>query len=139
MLGEEKIVELVNVEIYEFCALNIETGEREFIEKKASCFSGLYFRSENIFFALYPTCKGPVIFYQGKEYALSKNLHISLIKEGKIRRFYIEEYNICIVYPTSKYLGFDVWSEEEDVDLFYKIEQSYKKDEFYRKFTVQKS
>ena len=45
------------------------------------------------------------------------------------------EYNICIQYRTSQYVGFDVWSDEKDVDLFYQIEQSYKDNEYYKKFT----
>lgn len=74
------------------------------------------------------------MYYEGKEYPLKKNLHISLIKTEKLREFFIEEYNICIKYRTSPYIGFDVWSNEEDVDLFYQIEQSYKNDEYYKKF-----
>ena len=62
-------------------------------------------------------------------------MHISLKKMGKQREFCIEEYHICIKYRTSPYIGFDVWSDEEDVDLFYQIEQSYKNDEYYKKFT----
>ena len=54
---------------------------------------------------------------------------------GDWREFHIEEYNINIKYRTSQYIGFDVWSEEEDVDLFYQIKQSYKHEEYYKKFT----
>ena len=54
---------------------------------------------------------------------------------GDWREFHIEEYDIRIRYRTSSYIGFDVWSEEEDVDLFYQIEQSYKNDEYYKKYT----
>ena len=64
------------------------------------------------------------MYYEGKEYPLKKELHISLTKTEKSRMFFIEEYNICIQYHTSPYIGFDVWSEEMDVDLFYQIEQS---------------
>lgn len=75
------------------------------------------------------------MYYEGKEYPLMKDLHICLTKTGKSREFRIEEYNICIKYCTSPYIGFDVWSDEENVDLFYQIEQSYKNDEYYKKFT----
>jgi len=95
----------------------------------------LYFKDENTFFALYPTENGPTMYYKGKEYPLKKDLHISLKKMGKQREFRIEEYNICIQYRTSPYIGFDVWSEEKDVDLFYQIEQSYKNDEYLKSFT----
>ncbi|MBD5136845.1 MAG: hypothetical protein HDT39_12910 [Lachnospiraceae bacterium] len=70
-----------------------------------------------------------------KEYPLNKNLHISLTKAENFREFCIEEYNICIKYRTSPYIGFDVWSDAEHVDLFYQIEQLYKDDEYYKKFT----
>jgi len=66
-------------------------------------------------------------------------LHIDLKKTEKLREFHVEEYNICIKYRTSPYIGFDVWSTEEDVDLFYQIEQSYKNDEYYKKFTKKQS
>lgn len=39
-------------------------------------------------------------------------------------------------YRTSPYIGFDVWSDEEDVDLFYQIEQSYQNDDYYKRFTI---
>lgn len=133
----DAMIELANVEIYEFCMLNIRTGEKEYYkgEIRIPYYMGEYFRDENTFFALYPTKKGPVMYYEGKEYPLRKDLHISLIKMGKLREFCIEEYNICINYHTSPYIGFDVWSEEKDVDLFYRIEQFYKDDEFYQRYT----
>lgn len=133
----ENIIELYNIEIYEHCMLNIETGEKKFSKGKKQIprFIGLYFRDEDTFFGLYPTRKGPIMYYEGKEYPLEKTLHISLKKMDKLREFCIEEYGICIKYHTSPYIGFDVWSEEEDVDLFYQIEQSYKDDAYYKKFT----
>lgn len=75
------------------------------------------------------------MYYDGKEYPLNKDLHIKVVKQGKLREFFIEEYDIDIKYHTFKYLDFDVWSTEMDVDLFYQIEQSYKDDEYYKKFT----
>ena len=48
---------------------------------------------------------------------VKKDLHIYLTKTEKSREFRIEEYNICIKYRTSPYVGFDVWSDEKDVDL----------------------
>lgn len=133
----DAMIELSNVEIYEHCMLNIRTGEKEYDKgkKRIPHYTGSYFRDENTFFALYPTKKGPVMYYEGKEYPLRKDLHISLTKEEKLREFRIEEYNICINYHTSPYIGFDVWSEEKDVDLLYRIEQFYKDDEFYQRYT----
>lgn len=75
------------------------------------------------------------MYYGGNEYPLNKKLHIKLRKMGEWREFCIEDYDIHIKYRTSKYIGFDVWSEEEDVDLFYQIEKYYKSDEYYKKFT----
>lgn len=131
------VIELSNLEIYEICILNVKTGEKEFNKgkKQIPCYTGSYFRDEKTFFALYPTEKGPIMYYEGIEYPLKKDLHIRLKKEGKSREFCIEEYNICINYFASPYIGMDVWSEEKYVDLFYQIEQSYKKDEYYEKFT----
>ncbi|MFG6346972.1 MAG: hypothetical protein K1W35_25690 [Lachnospiraceae bacterium] len=134
----DKVIELSNIEIYEHCMLDIRTGEKEYNmeRKQISHFTGLYFKDEDTFFAFYPTTDGPTMYYEGKEYPLKKDLHISLSKTGKSRVFFIEEYNICIQYRTSPYIGFDVWSEEMDVDLFYQIEQSYKNDEYYKRFTI---
>lgn len=131
-------VELLNVEIYEHCMLNKETGERSFQKgkKRFPYFTGLYFRDENTFFAIYPTLKGPMMYFDSKEYVLHPNLHISFERNGKKRKFFIEEYNICIQYYESKYLDFDVWSTEMDVDLFYQIYASYKKESYYEKFTL---
>lgn len=133
----DTVIELSNIEIHEHCMLNKRTGEREYNKgkKQIPYFTGLYFKAENTFFALYPTENGPIMYYEGKEYPLMKDLHICLTKTGKSREFRIEEYNICIKYCTSPYIGFDVWSDEENVDLFYQIEQSYKNDEYYKKFT----
>ena len=133
----ENVVELLNVEKSICCKLSLTTGEKYYCkgsEKKAG-FTGLYYEADDIFFAIYPTKRGPIMYYGGNEYPLSKNLHIKLVKEGDWRVFFIEEYNINIKYRTSKYIGFDVWSEEIDVDLFFQIEQSYKSEEYYRKFT----
>ena len=45
------ILELANYEIYEFCTLNRKTGKTDFYKekKKTSGFTGLYFKSEDIF------------------------------------------------------------------------------------------
>lgn len=105
----DAVVELSNIEIHEHCMLNRITGEREYNNEKKQMpyFTGKYFKEENIY----------------------------LTKTEKSREFRIEEYNICIQYRTSQYVGFDVWSDEKDVDLFYQIEQSYKDNEYYKKFT----
>lgn len=130
-------VELANVEVNEYCILNKETGEKKFSDRKNDRgFTGLYFRDELTFFAIYPTDIGPTIYYMGREYKISKDLSISLDKKGTCRKFSISEYNILIDYKESPYLGIDVWSEEIDVDIFYMIEQRYKTDEFYRQYTT---
>ena len=90
---------------------------------------------EMTFFAIYPTENGPVMYYEGKEYALSKELHITLRKDGEKREFRVDEYNIRIHYFESPYIGMDVWSDEEDVDLFYQIAKFYRDEEYYRKYT----
>lgn len=128
--------ELKNVEIGEYCTLDVSTGRKDFYKKsKIQDFTGLYYRDKYNFFGIYPSYLGPIMYYQGKEYQLFPYLHITVKKMGDWRIFNIEEYNIHIRYRTSKYIGFDVWSQEEDVDLFYQIEQSYKKQEYYDKFT----
>lgn len=137
MEDKKYIIELSNIEIYEHCILNIRTGEKQYNKgkKEMPYFTGLYFKDKDTFFALYPTESGPIMYYEGKEYPLRQDLHIGLTKTKELRMFCIEEYDICIKYRTSQYIGFDTWSEEKDVDLFYQIEQSYKDIEYYKKFT----
>ena len=132
-------LELSNIEKpIECCTLEIEMGKLTFYrgDKKTPGFTGLYFKDKNIFFALYPTSNGPVAFYDGKEYFINKNLTITLQKEGKNRKFKIKEYDISIDYIESPYIGFDSWSDEIDVDLFYMIEQNYLEPSFYEKYTL---
>ena len=129
-------IELMNIEIWEYCMLDVISSKKIFYKEKIdNDFTGLYYKDESIFFAIYPTSNGPIMYYNQKEYPLKKELHISLKKMGEWREFSIQEYNIHLRYRTSKYIGFDVWSEEEDVDLLYQIEQSYQRDEYYKKFT----
>ncbi len=118
--------------------LEIQGGNKEFYrnKKRFPNFTGFYFKDEKTFFALYPTEKGPMMYYNEIEYPLYKNLHINLAIEEPWRTFSIIEYDIYIKYRTSKYLGFDVWSEEEDVDLFYRIQKYYQDDDFYKKYTI---
>lgn len=132
----EKLIELSNVEIFEYCILNIDSGKKSFYKEKQRIplYTGAYFKDEKTFFALYPTKSGPMIYYKGKEYPIKKRLHITLHKKDKWRRFHIWEYGIHIKYCTSRYIGLDVWSTEMDVDLFYLIQQSYKTDSFYENY-----
>jgi len=131
-----EIIELKNYEIYEFCALNRKTGEKNFYKKaKLYGFTGLYFKDNDNFLAIFPTSNGPISYYKGKEYPINKDLTIVVQKEGKNRKFEIKEYNITINYIEPKYIGFDEWSSEIDIDLFYMISQQYKEDEFYKQFT----
>lgn len=133
------MLELINCEIYEFCMLDIVTGDVQYHKPPKILeegYRGTYFKDDNTFFALYSSVDGPKIFYGNKEYAIVPQLTIVLLKEAKQRCFIIEEYNIQIHYQASKYLNLDVWSTEMDVDVFYNIEQSYKAEEFYEKYTL---
>ncbi|MCR2805201.1 hypothetical protein [Paenibacillus soyae] len=129
-------VELSNYGSSEYCELELITGEKSFSKtKKKAGFTGLYYSDQSTFFAIYPTNNGPYIYYQGKQLPISTKLSICLDKDGKERSFSILDYNIEIKYKESPYIGFDVWSEEIDVDLFLMIVQNYKSDSFYEKFT----
>lgn len=133
------MIEIKNIEIYEYCLLNTVTGDKEFLEKPISKgFKGSYFRDKNTFFAIYPTMSGPHIFYKDVNYGIDKKLTIILKVDGINRNFKIIEYDMDINYIESKYMGIDSWSEEADVDVFYMIAQNYKEDNFYNKFTLKK-
>lgn len=104
------VVELLNIEHFNCCKLNIVTGEKEFCKgsEKVDGFTGLYFMDNENFFAIYPTKNGPMMYYEGQEYPLNKDLNIHLVKMENCREFLIQEYNIKIKYRVSEYIGFDV-------------------------------
>ena len=86
----DNVYELANVEIHEYCALNVESGEKSFSKKKSNpCFTGLYFKNGTTFLGLYRSSSGPKIYYDGKEYPVCKDLSISLTKVGKHRKFWV--------------------------------------------------
>ena len=131
-------IELVNIEWHEFCELDLETGIMSFRKegnKKLDGFTGLYYHDANLFFAIFPTSDGPLIYYNNQLYAVNKNLNIEWIDLGNRGIFKIYDYGISIRYKYSKYLGFDSWSNKEDIDLFYRISNEYKKDAFYEMYT----
>ena len=135
------MIVLRNIDIAEYCNLDLETGKMEFSKATKATQAlpksmGKYFRDEKTFFALYRTETGPMIYYKGESFPLRKILHITLKKNDPWRTFQIKEYNICIQYRKSRYIGWDVWSTEMDVDLFYQIKKSYKKDEYYERYTI---
>jgi hypothetical protein len=133
-------IEIKNIEILEFCVLNLTTGIKKYSkETHRTSFSGEYFRDSRTFFALYPTSNGPRIYYKRKQYPITPELTISIQKNGVLRIFQIQEYGIRINYRQSKYLGLDVWSTEMDVDIFYFLEQSYKTPEFYERYTIEEN
>lgn len=133
----DNVIEMSNIEIFEFCKLDLNTGEKSFYENYHDFedFNGFYFKDEKTFFAIFASSEGPKLYFKDRQYDLKKNLHITLKKNENSRDFRIEEYNISINYRASTYIGFDVWSDEKDVDLFYQIVHSYKDDEYYKKFT----
>jgi hypothetical protein len=68
---EENSIELANVEINKYCLLDILSGNIQFYDKpKQKGFTGLYFDNGNVFFAIFPTRKGPMIFYKGSTYLI---------------------------------------------------------------------
>jgi len=102
-------------------------------------FEGLYYMYKDVFFAIYVTQSGPMIYFEGKEYPLAPQLSISVERKGEERHFSIKEYGIEIDYPTSEFIDMDVWSTEEDVDLFVNIANNYQSEEFYEKYTSKES
>ena len=134
-------IELKNYGMSGYYILDISTGSTTFSKasryKEFPGFTGLYFKDDDTFFGFYPSTTGLKIYYEGKEYSLTPELNISLAKDGKNRTFRIEEYGIEIHYIESPYIGFDCWSNEIDVDLFFYIEQSYKDESFYEGGTLE--
>lgn len=76
----DQIIWISNIEIYEFCKLNLETGEKKFYDDYSGFegFDGFYFKDKNIFFSIFASEMGPQLYYKGNKYQLRKDLHISL-------------------------------------------------------------
>jgi len=131
---------LCRVDYFGYCELDINLNKVKKYPKGCRpdgdyvC-KGLYYEHENIFFALYNTPNGPMMYHNGNKYPLTPELTINVDKEGKERHFSIKEYGIEIDYPESEFIDMDVWSTEEDVDLFVKIANNYKDKSFYELFT----
>ena len=136
-----RVIELKNYGASGYCLFDRKTYSMSFSNSSQfsefPAFTGVYFKDENTFFALYPSTTGLMIYYGGKEYALTPDLHISLSKNKESRRFCVEEYGIEIDYTESPYIGFDNWSQEIDVDLFLLIEHSYRDQSFYVGCTIE--
>ena len=141
--------ELTNYEkLAESCILDIFTAKTMFHrgDKATPGFTGFYHCKINDgrlpppdgteIVALYPTSIGPVVYYEGREYQIRPDLTITLSIDGKNRTFKIPDYSIEVNYAESPYIGFDSWSDEIDVDLFFMIEQRYKTDSFYERYTL---
>ena len=130
-------IELMNIEKYEFCVLNIKNGKIKIIPKKSnSSFTGLYYHTKDCFFAIFTTINGPTIFFNNKTYIINRNLDIEYTDLCSKGIFKINDYNIMIEYNYSPYLNIDVWSSKKDIDIFYKIFTEYKSDDFYQKYKL---
>ncbi len=131
---------LINYEVKEFCSLNRKTGCVKYYTEREEApeVLGMYFRNEDIFFALYPSEEGPRLFFENREYSISRDLTITLDRQSPRRRFCIVEYGIQIEYDKSPYIEWDTWSEEKYVDLFFRIEQDYMDSSFYEIFTLER-
>ncbi len=130
---------LRRVECFGYCALDINLNRVNKFPKGCRpdgeyvC-QGLYYEYEKIFFALYKTPNGPMMYYKGNKYPLVSKLTINVDKSGRERRFSIKEYGIEINYPEPKYL-WDEWLTEEEIDLLLRIANNYKDKSFYELFT----
>ncbi len=139
MNNKSFVVELMNIEKYEFCILDLKLNKVTIVSQKSSTkFTGLYYKNDECFFAIFPTSGGPYIYYNKKIYPITKELIIEYIDLENKGIFKIKDYNMEIKYNYSKYLDFDSWSQKEDIDIFYKIFSNYKMDSFYQLYSNEK-
>lgn len=137
MKNELYTVELMNIEKYEFCILDLTSGSvKKILQKSSDEFTGLYYARDNCFFALFPTINGPQIFYNNNLHLITPDLNIEYIDLGNKGIFKIKNYDIEIRYNYFKYVGIDSWSKKQDVDLFYKIFTDYKTESFYNVYSL---
>lgn len=78
----DNVIEMSNIEIFEFCKLDLNTGEKSFYENYHDFedFNGFYFKDEKTFFAIFASSEGPKLYFKDRQYDLKKNLHITLKK-----------------------------------------------------------
>ena len=130
-------IELTNIECLEYCLLDLKTGHKKFYRNNSLVdeFSGVFYKTDDLFVGLFPTIEGPVFYHNNNLYPIRRDLNIELVEGDNSGEFRIPEYEIDIKYDYSKFLGFDVWSNKEDVDIFFIIYSKYKTDSFYRQYT----
>jgi hypothetical protein len=60
----DKIIGISNIEIYEFCKLNLETGEKKFFDDYSGFekFDGFYFKDRENFFVIFASEEGPKLY-----------------------------------------------------------------------------
>ena len=122
-------VELKRYTWSDYCEFDTRTGSIKYYkDKKIEGCTGLYFEEDKTFFALYPVKNALMMFYEGKEYRLHDGLTITLKIEGKNRRFEIAEYDISVDYEEQMA---DEFFDENEADLFYKIQTEYRGIELY--------
>jgi len=129
---------LFRIDYLGYCELDIETNEIKRISTGYPPYDnytneGRFYEYEGIFFALYKSPNGPMMYYNGNKYPLITELTIKVDINGRERHFSVKEYGIEIDYPEPKYL-WDEFSTEEDIDLFVKIANNYKDKSFYELF-----
>lgn len=138
-------VELINLENYGCCLLNLATGEKEFYrgkEKRIPYFTGFYFKFENTFFALYPTENGPIMYYEGQEYKLKKAVNTKLY----LVKFHFSKKECYALWYTDDVDGFLLddngkirsFVSEEETRLFANRKGYHLLEYFFRSCTIGK-
>lgn len=148
MVTQEKwflrVIYLQNFESYKIiCKYYEKTGKYKEIFKKNTYrdkISGVYVNVGEEIVGLYSSYDGPVFFRNEEKFILKDiNYRIKVIdKTEKIKEFSLiigEQKKISIEYYKQKYINYDPWSEEDDVDFFLWLEKKQKEKDFYDKYT----
>lgn len=101
---------------------------------------GYYININDVLIGIFATKYGPVLFRNNKQFLLKQynyKMELESSFNSKIFKLIInDEKKFVVKYPKQKYVNFDVWTDEESVDLFLWLYKNQNKDDFHNFYIV---
>ncbi|MCC7119600.1 MAG: hypothetical protein IT310_13830 [Anaerolineales bacterium] len=106
----------------------VDQVAREYIPMSAEIDRGFYVEVNEIFIGVFASKKGPVFFYDTREFFLADAKYKVKVERQAGEYIFTLKYNekVCVnlKYPPVKYKNYDNWSDEDMVDFFLWLEKS---------------
>ena len=101
---------------------------------------GYYVNINDVLIGIFATKNGPVLFRNNEQFLLKQyNYKMELERNLNLRTFKLisnDKEKIVVKYSKQKYVNFDVWSDEESVDLFLWLYKNQNNDDFHNFYIV---